>query len=214
MRLKFILCRKQYFYLALAILGVCLALVSFVRAQEATADPVPAEPAQYEQKADRVEIKTERQDAHKALLSEKAQNRITNLTSNVETRMRAAIERMNNIIGRLESRIEKLNAQGIDTSEAVKSLEFAKTSLENADKTLLPLGTLVNLTITSETPKDSFVAVRNQFGIVKSSIQEAHANLRQSVALLKEAIRSADVGNGVSDAVQNDNANSQTQESE
>jgi hypothetical protein len=171
--------------LAIALSTVLLA--TMVSAQNST-----GEPAQ--------EIKTRLEE--KMRLPKSVQDRVVNLASNVNARLAKADERMSNIIGRLESRIAKLEAQGIDVSTAKETLSQAKNTQEAAQATLRDLAS-VQRAVSGEAPRETFNQIKIQFLAAKDLIRQTHRLLIQTVAELKESIRKAEAEKGVSGAVRN-----------
>lgn len=149
----------------------------------------------------------ERREEHRAALLERLQDRIANLRSNVEGRFAAAINRLENISGRLETRIEKLHDMGVDTEAAEAKLNEVEGSLETAGNLLEDIGS-VDEALTSDAPREAFMAMRDEFRAIHGLLRQAHADLRATVALLKEAVQASELGQGVSEAVRNNEATS------
>ena len=153
---------------------------------------------------ERVEKKAER----KAALQARTQERITNLAANVSNRMEAAIARIRQIINRMETRAESLSERGVDTYAAEAELRVASAHLDDAENSLSGIDSLVTDALSSESPREAWAPAREIFQSAKASIKASHQSLRNTIALLKEAVRTAKLGNGVSDAVQqNDESN-------
>lgn len=174
-------------------------LVSFTRAEE------PAVPTGAVGQA------TERQENRefrRSAISRNAQDRIINLSQNVIARLVSATERMRNIVGRIETRIEKLKALGVDTAPAETKLNDAKNALLAVEDVLDELGSIETI-VRGDTPRDSFSQVRTQFIGARDLIKQTQTLLIETVSLLKEAVQNANLGRGTSDAVRaNDGASS------
>ena len=120
----------------------------------------------------------------------------------------AAIGRLTQIIERFETRIDKLGELGVDTDAAsAKLIEAAEHLVTAADIVENQIDDLVDATVDSENPRETWQAARELFGEGKTEIQAAHADIREALALLKEAVAAAELERGVSEAVRNENSN-------
>jgi hypothetical protein len=97
---------------------------------------------------------------------------------------------MDNITGRINSRITKMKAVGIDTTAAESSLGNARNSLTGAKATLASLSSPTQA-IRGDTPKESFQTIKIQLGTVRDLLKETHRYLRETVSLLKTATPTA-----------------------
>ncbi len=183
------------------------AYASIAAAQGTSTEAVPENAARGEMREARMEAKEERRVA----LQKQLQDRIVNLASNVTNRLNAATGRMENIIGRLDSRITKLKAVGVDTESAEAKLVEAKNALAETKVKLATLGS-VHAAVTGETPRESYIVIRAEFLAVRDGIKQTHALLRETVTLLKDAVRNTPETNGVSDAVSNATTTSANQQ--
>lgn len=137
----------------------------------------------------------------RAGISERTQERITNLAANMSNRMEAALSRLRNISGRLSTRITLLEEKGVNTTDATLHLEAANTSLGEAALLLADIDALVFDATSSETPREKWVGTRQTFFDSRDRIKEAHVSLKSSLASLKEAVRISEGGPGVREAV-------------
>ena len=152
------------------------------------------------------EQRQELREEKKAALREIIQQRIINLSANMSNRMEAAIERFYNIIGRLETRIEKLKQSGVDTASAAAKLREASQLLAEAKTKLNNIDGLVYSATTSTQPKSDWKVVRETYQEAGRLIRASHQALRETVALLKTAV--SEKGLQKSAAVTNDNSSS------
>ena len=143
------------------------------------------------------EIKTER----KAAFSQAIQRRVTNLASNISNRVDAAITRLQAIADRIESRINKLQADGVDMTDAKSSLEQARAALDEARTGIADIDTQVAQAVTSENPRQEWSAVKTTFLNVKIQLQSAKSLLNQCVMQMKQAVSDGKTSNNVSDSV-------------
>ncbi len=132
----------------------------------------------------RQEVRAERQSA----LTEIRQQRVLNLSANISNRMEGAINRLFNIVERMEERINKLNAAGVDTTAATAKLREAAQLLAEARATLGNIDTLVFEATSSTEPKTAWQNVRTVYQEAGSQIRASHQALRESIALLKQAV--------------------------
>lgn len=146
----------------------------------------------------REELRAERHGT----LSEIRQQRIINLAANISNRMDAAVDRLYAIVARLESRITKIAASGIDTSEATRNLQQAAASLATAKSLLSTIDERVSEATFSEEPLAKWSELRQYYQDIGQEVRAAHTALRATVAALKAAL--ATTTPGVSEAVRND----------
>jgi exonuclease VII small subunit len=137
-----------------------------------------------------------------AELSERTKDRITNLAANISNRMDAAAARMQNIITRLESRINKLEASGLDTTEAVAALASAQQSIDAAVNALTRIDITVQNAVTAENPRAAWVEVKAAYTSIREQLRTANTELRASVQALKDAARTTNSERGSAAAVQ------------
>lgn len=210
--MKFTFCKKQYVYLALAVVSACLALVTQVFAQEpnenarsaAEVQEMPPLPPQ----ADTTRNSGAPQNQNGRGLSAEKHERVTNLARNLEARLGAAIERLGNVATRLESRMNKLDSEGIDTSIARNTLAQARLEINNARTAAQEMLNAFTTSTETETSRTIFVHGRTYFMDSISNIRNAHVHLRETVVLLKEAIRTKGA-DGVNEAIENSNIKQQ-----
>ncbi len=135
----------------------------------------------------RQEVRVERQSA----LTEVRQKRVTNLSANISNRLDAVTLRLSNIITRLESRISTLKQRGIDTQSAETKLNDAVVSLNTAKNLLTNIDTLVYEAVSSEHPYTSWQPVKERYREIVGLIRETHAALKETIQLLKEALKNS-----------------------
>ena len=140
---------------------------------------------------ERVEERQELREERGGALSENFQNRIINLTQNVTLRLTSAVNRLDNISNRFESRIIKTKGMGSDTSTAETRLSDARIALMQA-KTALNSMDSVRSVITSETPRESFRTIRTQIVFVRDQLTLTHGLLQETLVALKETIQNSE----------------------
>ena len=125
--------------------------------------------------------------APKSILSERAQERITNLAANISNRFDGIIARLENIHNRLETRIIKLEETGVDASQARQSLTRSREALQRAKGELRGIDEAVVFVVGSTDPKSEWQKVRLTFISARQEVRTAHTELRNTVAYLKNA---------------------------
>lgn len=194
--MKSITTHTKYAVILSIMLLLASTLVQHAYAQDAETPAVDPNTVQEERAEDRMERKEERQSK----IAEVVQNRIVNLADNVVSRFNATAKRLENIMNRLDSRIVKLNAQGVDTTTAQDQLNKAKTSLGMANDQIANIPS-VRDAIGSESPRETFARVRSQLFAIRDNLIASHKGLIDTVLLLKQAVQGAGSDQGASSAV-------------
>lgn len=123
--------------------------------------------------------------APQSVLSERAQERITNLAANISNRFDGIVARLENIHNRLETRIIKLEESGADVSQARQSLTKSHEALNRAKGELRGIDEAVAYVVGSPNPKTAWQQVRLTFISAREEVRTAHTELRNTVANLK-----------------------------
>ena len=139
---------------------------------------------------DKVEAKREdikeRMEAKREDIKDKAKGIFSDFSKKVIERFNAAIERLDKISGRIESRIGKLEAEGVDESNAKGLLVIAKAKLDIARVSVANISIAVNNAITaSSTLKMNYPAVKNVVEKAKADLKNAHRALIDVVKNIK-----------------------------
>jgi len=132
-------------------------------------------------------VKEQIQGEQKAALEKRTQERITNLAANISNRFDGIIARLQNIIDRIDKRIEKQAGLGYDVTAAKNSLGSAQTSLDQAKAEMRGIDAAVNDALGSTDPRGEWKNVRQKFINARDSIRIAHAELRNTIINLKTA---------------------------
>ena len=93
----------------------------------------------------------------------------------------ATIERLEKIIVRIESRIDKVQAQGGSTAEAGGFIALARMNLSDAR---LEVEAFVNIDLSSDVASENFERVRAAAARAREHIRAAHRNLMMAVRSL------------------------------
>lgn len=152
-----------------------------------------------ELREDRVEIRevqmeerqterVERQEERRSRLDAHVEARVRAYGERLERRYNAAIERLEGIALRIETRIEKLNERGIDTSEAERELQEAYGAIAAAQSQVGAAAASLEEILVSDSPRDALNESKILFQSAKETIRDAHGALVESIALLKASI--------------------------
>lgn len=180
-------------YVALAVISLLLAGASHVRAHDES-----YEHTDHELTATLAQAK----NVQKVNLSQEQQDRFINLIRNTFARMDAAIDRLENVSTRIETRVAALEAEGVDTSLARAPLADAVNKLAEARAQLSQAQAQAEVGIVSDTPRERFMVAREQFKNIKQTIRDAYVLLREALAELKDAVMEAELNKkGASPAV-------------
>jgi hypothetical protein len=144
-----------------------------------------------ERQANQQDKVTERQDLREVrqiALQQIRQERVINLSANISNRMEAAMERMYNIIVRLEQRVLKLKQAGVRTSDAEIKIRESSQLLAEAKVKLNNIDAEVFAATTSNEPQAKWHSVREIYLEVGRLIRASHQALREAISLLKVAV--------------------------
>ena len=104
---------------------------------------------------------------------------------NTQKRFEAAIDRLNKLAIRIDSRIAKLDELGVNTVNAKSALVAARAQITLA-QTKLDAAAVVSVEVAEgETPQEAFNRLKTVFDEAKKAINEAHGALVKVVASLK-----------------------------
>jgi hypothetical protein len=135
-----------------------------------------------------VQEKIQRKDvAENPALPKKSQTRVINLAANISNRFDGVIYRLENISGRLNTRIEKQASEGYDVSTARASLEAANTALRDAKQQMHGIDEAVLGAIGSTDPRGEWKTVRTKYTTARDAIKLAYTELKNTVTNLKNA---------------------------
>jgi chromosome segregation ATPase len=117
-----------------------------------------------------------------------AENRIRAHIGAMLRRFNAAIDWLEKISERIESRIAKLKEDGVNTSEAEGYLNEAKTEIAEAKSAVSSLSEAAEEALSAESLREAFQRVRELVQTARESIKDAHAALIKAVRSLKPGI--------------------------
>ncbi|GEM_PF-2635183 len=122
---------------------------------------------------------------NKPQLSERLQERIINLASNVVNRTDAAIKRLDNIAGRIDSRMDKLEAEGVDTTLPLERFNQGMMSLQSA-KDIQSTLISASSAISSDNPGQSFATLIETYRKIRQDLNVAHQAFTDTVQIMKD----------------------------
>jgi ABC-type transporter Mla subunit MlaD len=135
------------------------------------------------------EIKSEVEKRKEGAISQ-IKERLAKFTSNTVERFNAAIDRLEKLAQRIDSRIGKLEAEGVNVSKAKELMVIAKLKIETAKTSVSGISLQSELTASSTATstamiKKDFDGLRAQLDKAKTDIKAAHAALVDVVNNLK-----------------------------
>ena len=126
-----------------------------------------------EMEAKRAEIKAKRVEFQQDIAQRKVEN-----ASRV---ISATIDKLENLVTRVESRISKLEANGGDTTASKSHIALAKGSILKARAAV---EAFASIELTSDKARDNYEKIRVAAAEVREHIRTAHRELMQAVRLL------------------------------
>ncbi len=134
-----------------------------------------------------------KKEAVKTAVEERRQNvekqvidRLKKFVANLVNRFEAAVERLNTLSTRIESRIAKLEAAGIDVTESKTLLVAAKLKIQVASSSIAQIQTKADAVITGDT--------RALYPELKSTVEQEKALIKEAQAALVEVVKSLKPG--------------------
>lgn len=144
-------------------------------------------------KEDRMELKTERQ-------------RIAAKHFNlVIRRLTTALEYFTKILARIDSRIEKLKARGVDVVIAASASETAHLSIDDARAAIVNAQAAIDAAVASEAPRDHLPKIREAVKVAIEAVKKARRAITDAILALKKIARPPKVEVGTEAAVEVDN---------
>ena len=141
------------------------------------------EAARVEAEARRAQTQTKRVEFQQTVAKRQVEN-----TARV---ILATIERLENIIVRLESRMAKIKAQGGVTSESETFVAAARANLSDAR---LAVDAFVSIDLSSERALENFQRIRATAAETREHIRAAHRNLMMAVRSLSSVEMNLEAG--------------------
>lgn len=96
----------------------------------------------------------------------------------------AMVLRLTGIADRIDTRIDTLAAEGIDTANAENALALARTEIDAAEAAVAGLSDALAEALVSNTPRESLQATHTLIKETKTAIRTAHEALKKAAAAL------------------------------
>jgi DNA repair exonuclease SbcCD ATPase subunit len=125
------------------------------------------------------------------------QNRIENKFSKMTARFQATIDRLNGIMAKIQSRIDKVKSAGGKTSDAEKAIADAKTNIDKAQALMATLNSTADTAGTADastTPKvlkEAMTGLNKASNDIQKLLKQAYTSLMKSIGSLK-GLKSSD----------------------
>jgi DNA repair ATPase RecN len=143
---------------------------------------------------ERKEVRNELKDIRKENVLKTVERRAEHRYEVMNKRITATIERLERIMGSLNSRIAKIKAAGGNTDTAEKYVTEAKTRIDKAKSMLATLNTAVTEAVNTETAsstpsvsRSSLVKLRNAAKAIQAELVAARVSLSKAIGSLKGA---------------------------
>lgn len=139
-----------------------------------------------------MENREERQAEARERIAEKRSEILKHISEQMFRRMEAAIERYTKLSDRVDSRIQKLKEQGVNTAKSEELIKItrakiaeAKTAVEAAKQEVEDAATLADTRASSTKPIDAGKRVRENLEKARIAITAAHKALVSAIESLK-----------------------------
>lgn len=144
--------------------------------------------AQKENLKENIENRKEKMSEKRDELQERIRSRFTEFMNRVIKRFNAASERLDKIVARIESRLTKLESEGVDESKARSLLADAKLKLTVAKTSI------ANISVTASSTAAATTTIKLKYPAVKDAVEKAKTDLKAAHAALIEVVKSIKPG--------------------
>ena len=120
---------------------------------------------------------------HKGEITDAVKAKIAQRINRAQERMSAMVNRFTKIIDRLDSRINTLTENGVDTTEAIRLVADARTALGDAQSTIDAIN--VDAILAAEDIRSALTEAKTSMKAAKESFRSAHTSLRDAVKSLR-----------------------------
>ena len=129
----------------------------------------------------------EKRASVEAKLDDTRKQHIRNLFAVMQNRFTAAIERLNKLIERIESRLAQIKSDNpnVNTTSIEAELQSAKDKTTDVEAQLAAISASLDDTLNSNQPKDAFSVIANDLKTVKNTLIEVHRLLVKVIGDVK-----------------------------
>lgn len=127
----------------------------------------------------------ERREELKKRVGEERARRVNEYFTQMMNRMDAAVDRLDKLADRVESRLTKIQGAGKDITEPQAALDTARISIAAVHTAIGDARTKFAELSKSNTPQEQFVAIKELVTTVKTKSKEAHAALIEVINSIK-----------------------------
>ena len=150
------------------------------------------EARQMEMEERRAEME-ERRSQIQVMLDERVQARIENFANGLFRALDAGVLRLENIAERIDSRIEKLEDDGMDMDAQTELLLGAEIQIDEAEAEIAEARVELEVMLSSDTPREALEDVRTALSEAKQALREAKQALVETVQSIRMAMSEAEV---------------------
>jgi hypothetical protein len=122
-------------------------------------------------------------------LTPEEQQRVINLAANISNRMDAMANRQQDILMRLQTRIQKMSQQGYDVSDTTIHINDTLRFLTNARQRLSSIDSDVQTAVTAGNPQFTWPQVVETFNDVKSILESSKRSMLEATGNLELIVR-------------------------
>lgn len=137
------------------------------------------------------EMLEDKREERKGLIDSLRRDRIEAYAERIARRLTAAIERIESLITRTEERLAKRDAEGANTEAAKTLISDAKTSVSDAKIALADFRGDVGELVSTSSPAQAFVNVKDAAGVVITEVKEAHAAIIKAITSMKSSVKTS-----------------------
>ncbi len=130
-----------------------------------------------------------KREEYRAKLSEEKQSRLIGMTENLTKRIVNIVINLNQILIRLSIRIEKLEQQGMDLSEAKAELENVQILFREVDDKISVIKEVSSDVFTSDDPQKYSEDIRDAVNLAKDNIKEIHSSIAKIARIVKKVAK-------------------------
>lgn len=165
--------------------------------------------ARQEQKRAEVQAQIEeRREERRARFSERAQTKIDEVIDRLSKRYQAGLERLTGISTRIQTRIDELEEEGYDMSEAQTRLDHANDLLVDAESLIVKAQVISQAVLEVDDYASAWIEVKTSYEQGKANLKEIRETLREVIKIMKDTVGTETTVNASANAAVDNPANS------